>query len=197
MDVLRRIGFVLFRLLFENVAGRVRTVITLLKYWPFLEIHGRRISFGQGLQIRPFPIGKDNLRIILAGGNRIGSYAIIQGSATISFGEGSYCGEFCVFGVNEGIQIGKNVMIAPAVTIRDTDHQSVDIHTPMSKQGIVTAPVEIGDDVWIGHGAVILKGIRIGQGAIVAASAVVTKDVPAYAVVAGIPAKVLKMRQSV
>ena len=193
--MIRRIGFFLYRLLFQEAMGRVRTAAALLKFWPFLEINGRGNRFGRGVEVRPFKLGKDNLRIILKGGNRIGNYSVIQGSAIISFGEGTYCGEFCIFGVNDGIRIGKNVMIAQAVTIRDTDHRSVAIDIPMTKQGIVTSPVDIGDDVWIGHGAVILKGVRVGRGAIIAAGAVVNKDVPEYAIVGGIPARVLKMRQ--
>lgn len=193
--MIRRIGFFLYRLLFQEAMGRARTTVALLKFMPFLDIRGRGNRFGRGVEVRPLKFGKDNLRIVLEGGNGIGSYVLIQGSATISFGEGTYCGEFCIFGVNEGIKIGKNVMIAQAATIRDTDHQSAAIDIPMAKQGIVTSPVDIGDDVWIGHGAVILRGVRIGRGAIVAASAVVTKDVPEYAIVGGIPARVLKMRQ--
>lgn len=63
-------------------------------------------------------------------------------------------------------------------------------------EGISKGPIVIGDDVWIGYGATILSGVRIGQGAVVAAGAVVTKDVPPYAVVGGVPAKVIKYRFS-
>jgi maltose O-acetyltransferase len=118
----------------------------------------------------------------------------VQGSSKIEFGKGAYCCEFCVFGVNNGITIGERVMIAPAVTIRDTDHNISRVDLPMQDQGIVTAPVRIGNDVWIGHGAIILKGVTIGDGAVIAAGALVNKDVPPYAIVGGIPAKILKMR---
>lgn len=191
--MLRRIGFFLYRQV-RGFNERIRTLLAYAKYWPFLEIRGRGNRFGRGVEIRPFGFGLDNLRIVMEGGNRIGNYSVVQGSAEISFGKGSYCGEFCVFGVNAGIKIGRSVMIAQAVTIRDTDHQAVALDIPMANQGIVTARVNVGDDVWIGHGAIILRGVRIGNGAIVAAGSVVTKDVPDYSIVAGVPAKILRMR---
>lgn len=190
----RRVGLFLF-CYFQELGGRTRTYLAYAKFWPFLKIQGRGNRIGIGVVVRPFQFGRDNLRIVLGGGNRIGNYSVIQGSAQISFGRGSFCGEFCIFGVNAGIKIGQNVMIAQAATIRDTDHQTLSLDIPMAKQGIVTAPVTIGDDVWIGHGAVILKGVTVGRGAIVAAGAVVTKNVPEYSIVAGVPAKVLSMRR--
>jgi acetyltransferase-like isoleucine patch superfamily enzyme len=64
----------------------------------------------------------------------------------------------------------------------------------MNAQGISTRPVTIGDDVWIGHGAVILSGVSIGEGSIIAAGAVVTGDIPAFVMAGGVPAKIIKMR---
>lgn len=85
-------------------------------------------------------------------------------------------------------------MIAQAVSIRDTDHNFECNSIPMNKQGITTSPIIIGDDVWIGYGAVITKGVIVEDGAIIGANAVVTKNVPKFGVVVGIPAKVIKMR---
>ena len=96
------------------------------------------------------------------------------------------------------IFIGNKVLFGPNVTIITGDHPIdlrgkyiYDIH---EKQPGEDLPVVIEDDVWIGTGAVILKGVTIKRGAIVAAGAIVTKDVPPYAIVGGIPAKVLKYR---
>jgi acetyltransferase-like isoleucine patch superfamily enzyme len=85
------------------------------------------------------------------------------------------------------ISIGHGAAIAENVTIRDSDN-----HVVRGSTRSETAPVTIGDHVWIGMNALILKGVTIGDGAVVAAGAVVTKDVPAAALVAGVPAKVVR-----
>lgn len=164
-----------------------------VKYWPFLDV-GTRSYIDKGVIIKPFLWRDGRLSVRLDGGNNIGSYTTIQGSGPITFGKRSFCGEFCVFGVNDAITIGCDVMIAQAVTIRDTDHGFSEAARPMASQGIVTSPVVIEDDVWIGHGAAILKGVRVGTGSIVAAGAVVIRDVPPYSIVGGVPAKVIGSR---
>ena len=178
----------------EKYVGKANALKARIKYFPFLRL-GRGCLIHKGFRMRPFNMaGAGKLQAIFLGNNTIGAYTLIQGSSQITFGERTFSGEFCVFGVNERIQIGSDVMISQAVTIRDTDHRYDRIDIPMSQQGIVTAAVTIGDDVWIGHGATILKGVTIGKGAIVAAGAVVNKDVPDYAIVGGVPAKLIKMR---
>jgi acetyltransferase-like isoleucine patch superfamily enzyme len=164
-------------------------------YSPFLQT-GKHCVLGTGVVIRPADRGVGRLRVTLQGRNTIGNYSVIQGSGTLSMGLNSFCGDFCVFGVNDSISIGRDVMIAQAVTIRDTDHSFDRTDTPMNRQGIQSSPVSIEDDVWIGHGAVILRGVRIGTGSIVSASSVVTRDVPPYTIVGGIPARTLKSRKA-
>lgn len=85
-------------------------------------------------------------------------------------------------------------MISDAVSIRDTNHGFIDNSIPMISQPITTSPVVIEDDVWIGHGAVILSGVTIGAGSIIGAGSVVTKDVPENAIVAGVPARLIRFR---
>jgi acetyltransferase-like isoleucine patch superfamily enzyme len=92
-----------------------------------------------------------------------------------------------------GVTIGDDCLIGEYVSIRDADHGTRP-GTPMRAQEHVSAPVTIGDDVWIARGVVILKGVSIGNGAIVAANSVVTRDVPSMAVVGGAPARVIKHR---
>ncbi len=179
--------------LFTAVRRRFHTLIALLKYFPFFRV-GKRCFIHKGVIVHPLLSQGNKLKVILEGGNFVGEYSIFKGSGTISFGQGSFCNAFCVFGSNESITIGKNVLIADAVTIRDTDHNYQDMSRSIQKQGITTMPVIIHDDVWIGHGVSILKGINVGKGAIIAAGAVVTKDIPEYAVVAGVPAKVIGKR---
>ena len=72
----------------------------------------------------------------------------------------------------------------------------VEVERPIRQQGIYTREVEVGSNVWIGYGACILRGVRVGDNAIIGTNSVVTKDVPANAVVGGVPAKVLRMREA-
>lgn len=98
--------------------------------------------------------------------------------------------------INGKVTIGKNVMMGPDVCIYAINHAFNRVDIPMNIQGFAPEmPVVIGDDVWIGARVIILPGIRIGTGAVIGAGAVVTKDVPDYAVVGGNPARILKMRK--
>ena len=92
--------------------------------------------------------------------------------------------------------IGENVMMGPEVVILTLNHVHSRTDIPMGLQGVTASRIVIGDDVWIGTRVIILPGVKIGTGSIVGAGAVVTKDVPPYSVVGGIPAKVIKIRES-
>jgi acetyltransferase-like isoleucine patch superfamily enzyme len=98
------------------------------------------------------------------------------------------------------IRIGNKVMFGPHVTIIAGDHDVFQLGvymfdvTDKTKGPGLDKDVNICDDVWVGTGAIILKGVTIGRGAVVGAGAIVTKDVPSYAIVAGIPARVLRYR---
>lgn len=177
----------------EKLSLYFNTLIALMLYWPHISTKGK-VLFERGFKAKPFLSQKTLLQIEFKGNNTVGEFTIIQGSGRIVFGENSYCASHCVFGVNKEILIGKNVMIANAVSIRDTDHIFEDINLPMIHQGMISNSVVIEDDVWIGHGTTILKGVRIGKGSIIAAGAVVTKDVAPYSIVGGIPAKLIRNR---
>lgn len=97
----------------------------------------------------------------------------------------------------ESVNIGCNVMMGPEVIVLSTTHKTDCLEKPMCTQGSgEECRVTINDDVWIGARVIILPGVTIGHGAILGAGAVVTKDVPPYAVVAGNPARIVKMRTS-
>ena len=90
------------------------------------------------------------------------------------------------------VRIGNHVNLAQAITVTALNHNFSDPGKRIDQQGVSTQPVSIGDDVWIGASAVVLPGVTIGNHCVVAAGAVVTKDVPDKSVVAGIPAKIIK-----
>lgn len=111
---------------------------------------------------------------------------------------GSRCnfGDFNHITASNSIVIGDDVLTGRWVTITDNNHGSIThehLSMPPLKRPVVSkGPVEIGNRVWIGDKATILSGVKIGEGAVVAANAVVTKDVPAFSMVAGNPAKIIK-----
>jgi acetyltransferase-like isoleucine patch superfamily enzyme len=91
----------------------------------------------------------------------------------------------------ERISIGKSSMIGEYCSIRDANHR-INSDKPIRYSGHDSAPIEIGENVWIGRGVTILSGVKIGDNAVIGANAVVTKDIPANSVAVGIPAKVIK-----
>lgn len=93
------------------------------------------------------------------------------------------------------IEIGAATLMADWVYICDFDHVTDDINWPIKDQGIVKSPVRVGRDVWIGVKASVLRGTCVGEGSVIAAHAVVRRDVPPYSIVGGVPAKVLKDRR--
>lgn len=111
----------------------------------------------------------------------------------ISIGSGSGLGVNCL--VHGPLEIGENVMMGPEVVIFTHTHNYNRTDIPMREQGSNIAKVTIGNDVWIGMRAIIMPGVNIGAGVIIGAGAVVTKDIPDYAVVGGVPAKVIRYRK--
>ena len=112
----------------------------------------------------------------------------------ISIGRGSMIGENCLIDGYSGLTIGRNVLIAHNSSIIAEDHGFASRRIPIHDQPKTIGPISIGDDVWIGCGVRVLKGVTIGTGAIIAAGSVVTTDVPPYAIAGGVPAKVIGMR---
>jgi len=112
---------------------------------------------------------------------------------SVSLGDHGFINKGCYLSGN--IRAGHFLMLAGSVAIVGGDHVIDSVDMPMIFAGRdVAKKVEIGDDVWIGHGAIILHGVNIGDGAVVAAGSVVTKDVPPYAIVVGVPAKMIRWR---
>lgn len=127
-------------------------------------------------------------------------FQFLHPGLVINFPENVRLGNNLIFNRNVSITarkrvtLGNDVMLGPNVVINDSNHLFIDKDTPITKQGHTAEEIVIEDDVWIAANCVILKGVHIGKGAVVAAGSVVTKDVPPYAVVAGVPARQIKNR---
>ena len=114
----------------------------------------------------------------------------------VEIGPKTVFGQECTISAYKRVRIGEQCVIADRAMFIDFDHGVIDVERPIRTQGIYTRDVEIGSNVWIGYNACFLRGVRVGDNAIVGANAVVTEDVPANAVVGGVPAKVLRMREA-
>ena len=138
-------------------------------------------------------------------------------SATVRLGRWSWVGHGCKIRVHEGefelgaksvmgqectvsafqhVAIGRECIIADRVMLIDFDHGVVEVERPIREQGIYKRDVNVGHNCWIGYGACILRGTTVGDNAIVGTSSVVTADVKPNAVVGGIPARLIRMRET-
>lgn len=134
-------------------------------------------------------------RIILGTGTFIREFAVLRTyGGTMECGDECSLNPHCVVDAAGGVKIGSLVRIAAHAVIVASQHIWADPEVPIRDQGVTKRGIEIEDDVWIGAGAIILDGVHIGCGAVVGAGSVVTKSVPPYGVVAGVPARVIKWR---
>ena len=126
----------------------------------------------------------------------LGDYSVIESFACINNAVGDVViGDHTRIGLHNTVigpvKIGNHVNLAQGITITALNHNFKDADKRIDEQGISTAPVTIGDDIWIGANAVVLPGVTIGDHSVVAAGAVVTKDVPPRSLVAGVPARII------
>lgn len=130
--------------------------------------------------------------------DRCGTNVNIEKGADFGTGKGIAIGNNSGIGVNAYIrgplEIGNDVMMAPDVMVLTHNHKYQDLSMPMWQQGHEEKKVTIGNDVWIGTRVIVLPGIKIGNGAIIAAGSIVTKEVPDFAIVGGNPARIIKFR---
>lgn len=115
---------------------------------------------------------------------------------TVEIGDKSVMGQECTISCYQHVRIGAECVIADRTMFIDFDHGVVDVERPIRSQGIYKEDVVVGSNVWIGYGAAILRGVRVGDNAVIGTNSVITKDVPANAVVGGVPARVLRMRDA-
>jgi acetyltransferase-like isoleucine patch superfamily enzyme len=110
-------------------------------------------------------------------------------------------GESCTFGRQSSVncyldvEIGSSALFADHVYVSDFDHRYAALDVPIREQGIVKTRVRIGHDVWLGTKVTVARGVAVGDGAVIGANSVVTRDIPSYAVAVGSPARVIKDRR--
>jgi acetyltransferase-like isoleucine patch superfamily enzyme len=182
------------------VQHRAWTPYYLVRYWRFLRWRLRNphviteglVFLGKRVEVYARP-GYGRLVI--------GRFVHIGDGTSIRCHEGNLrIGDKVVFGRYDtvncylDVEIGATTIVADWVYVADFDHAFDDITRPIKDQGIVKSPVRIGPDVWVGTKVTVLRGAFVGQGSVLAAHAVITKEVPPYSVVAGIPAKVVRNR---
>jgi acetyltransferase-like isoleucine patch superfamily enzyme len=112
----------------------------------------------------------------------------------VSIGAKTVMGQECTISAFQHVSIGRECIIADRVMLIDFDHGVVDVERPIRLQGIYKRDVRVGHNVWIGYGACILRGVTIGENSVIGTSAVVTRTLPPNAVIAGNPARVIRMR---
>ncbi|MEN8832576.1 MAG: acyltransferase [Pacificibacter sp.] len=152
---------------------------------------GKGVRAGYGLRARA----------VMDGQIQIGSQTVFDRwvdlfarDCTLQIGEDCYFGKGCVIVARAGIVIGNGCQIAEHVTIRDQDHRMTP-DTVIRESGFEATPIDIGENVWIGAGAVITRGVTIGSGAVIGAGAVVTQDVAPGIRVGGVPARPLTQQR--
>jgi acetyltransferase-like isoleucine patch superfamily enzyme len=112
----------------------------------------------------------------------------------VRIGAKTVLGQECTISAYQHVSIGRECIFADRAMLIDFDHSVVDVERPVRLQGIYMRDVRVGHNVWVGYGACILRGCTVGDNSVLGTYAVVTRDIPANAVAAGAPARVLRMR---
>ena len=151
------------------------------------------VFFGRRLQVQ---IGrKGTIRcgrfVWLGDGTKIRCH---EGEVVI--GPKTVLGQECTISAYQHVRIGEQCVIADRAMFIDFDHGSVEVERPVREQGIYKRDVDVGSNVWVGYGACILRGVRVGDNSVIGTNSVVTRDVPANAVVGGVPARIIRMRDA-
>lgn len=138
---------------------------------------------------------RDNAKIVIGDNchieNLVRLNAALNGS--IELGANTYVGKFTIINSWDRVTIGPNGLISGNVMIVDADHDTKKGKL-MNELNVKKAPIEIGKNVWIAWGSTVLKGVKIGDGAVIGAGSVVTKDIKPHAIAAGVPARIIRMR---
>ncbi|TSD66546.1 acyltransferase [Inquilinus sp. KBS0705] len=154
---------------------------------PFLHKRGKRSTIGWYARMDVFPFNHF----------AVGAYAVIEDFTVINNGVGDVIiGHHTGVGLSNiiigPVTLGNYVMLAQHIVLSGLNHGYEDINTPPRLQKVITKPIIIEDNVWIGANSVITAGVTIGKHAVIGAGSVVTKDIPPYSVAVGNPARIIK-----
>jgi acetyltransferase-like isoleucine patch superfamily enzyme len=196
------VGRPVFRALYRfHVAVRESWIFVRRFFWnePLFRSQCERVGAGFRMEELPYITGAGRIAIgdgvYLSGKSNIGFGRGGEGAPELVIGDGSFVGHNCAFHVARSVRVGRHCLLAGGVRVFDMDGHPLDADRrragePTPPEGV--AEVVLEDDVWVGSGAIILKGVTVGARSIIAAGAVVTKDVPPDMIVAGNPARVIK-----
>ena len=199
--------------LFAGLPGALGMILRQ-KTFPALMGHcGRGVAMSRGLTLRcpaglsigdgtvidervMFDLKSAAARVEIGARNQIMTGATFDTGyeGSIRIGDDSLIGAYSVLTGHGGLKIGANTMIAAHCHIVAGTHRHERTDIPMSRQGLTAKGIVIEDDVWIGSGVKVLDGVRIGRGSIISAGAVVTRDVAPMSIMAGVPARLVRMR---
>ena len=134
---------------------------------------------------------------------RIGRWAWIGHGCKIRVHEGEVAigaktvmGQECTISAYQHVSVGRECILADRVMLIDFDHGVTEVERPIRLQGIYKRDVRVGNNVWVGYGACVLRGVTVGDNTVIGTSSVVTRDVPDDAVVGGAPARLIRMRDA-
>ena len=156
-----------------------------------------RVSFGSKCDIRKnfkLEMGP-SAHVQFGSGCVVDQDMTIECNGSLRVGDRTIFGHHCTLAIRDSIEMGQDCLIAEMVSIRDHDHKFDRPDIPTREQGIISAPVRIGRNVWLGSKVTVLKGVSIGDNAVIGANAVVAEDIPANAVAVGVPARVIRFRE--
>ena len=173
-------------------------------YWRYLWRRYLTVAGWRWQTDGPVFFGRNlELQISKRGTIRFGRFVWVGDGTKIRCHEGeviigakTVLGQECTISAYRHVRIGDQCVVADRAMFIDFDHGVVEVERPIRQQGIYMRDLNVGSNVWIGYGACMLRGVRVGDNSVVGTNTVVTKDVPANAVVGGVPARILRMRQA-
>jgi acetyltransferase-like isoleucine patch superfamily enzyme len=196
--IARMLRGVLIRMSIGRASGVVLAERNVRLMYPRCIRSGRSLSLEEGCEI----VGLSKKGVVFGNRCTVGRFATIrptnvlvnEAGEGLKMGNNSNIGPYSWVGCSGYIEIGDNVMMGPRVSLLAENHNFDRTDIPMKDQGVTRGFIKIEDDCWLGANCSVLSGVTVGRGSIIATGAVVTKDVPPYSIVGGVPARIMRSR---